>query len=158
MANKLQIDEKLQKIIEIEHQLGEIQDVDVLLERILTETRKIVNADAGSIYVTDGDKLKIKYGQNDTHLKELAPGEKLPYTCFTFPINEKSIAGYVAFSGKPLNIDDAYTIPEDKPYKFNKNTDLTTSYRTKSIYTIPLKMANGNLLGVLQIMRILEFQ
>ena len=89
MANKLQIDEKLQKIIEIEHQLGEIQDVDVLLERILTETRKIVNADAGSIYVTDGDKLKIKYGQNDTHLKELAPGEKLPYTCFTFPINEK---------------------------------------------------------------------
>lgn len=151
MANKLQIDEKLQKIIEIEHQLGEIQDVDVLLERILTETRKIVNADAGSIYVTDGDKLKIKYGQNDTHLKELAPGEKLPYTCFTFPINEKSIAGYVAFSGKPLNIDDAYKIPEDKPYKFNKNTDLTTSYRTKSIYTIPLKMANGNLLGVLQI-------
>ena len=144
-------DDKLQKIIEIEKQLGEIQDVDVLLERILTETRKIVNADAGSIYVTEGQKLKIKYGQNDTHLKELAPGEKLPYTCFAFPINEKSICGYVALTGKPLNIHDVYEISENQPYKFNKNTDLTTDYRTKSMYTLPLRMANGNLLGVLQI-------
>ena len=51
-------DDKLQRIIEIERQLGEIQDVDVLLERILTETRRIVNADAGSIYVAEDDKLK----------------------------------------------------------------------------------------------------
>ena len=142
---------KLQQIIEIEKQLGEIQDVDVLLERILTETRKIVNADAGSIYVTEGQKLKIKYGQNDTHLKELAPGEKLPYTCFAFPINEKSICGYVASTRKPLNIPDVYEISEKEPYRFNKNTDLTTDYRTKSMYTLPLRMANGNLLGVLQI-------
>lgn len=144
-------DDKLQKIIEIERQLSEIQDVDVLLERILTETRKIVNADAGSIYVLDGKNLKIKYGQNDTHLKELPPGTKLPYTSFSFPINEKSICGYVASTKKALNINDVYRISESKPYKFNKNTDLTTDYRTKSMYTLPLKMANGKLLGVLQI-------
>lgn len=144
-------DDKLQKIIEIERQLSEIQDVDVLLERILTETRKIVNADAGSIYVLDGKNLKIKYGQNDTHLKELPPGTKLPYTSFSFPINEKSICGYVASTKNALNIKDVYRISETKPYKFNKNTDLTTDYRTKSMYTLPLKMANGKLLGVLQI-------
>lgn len=144
-------EDRLQHIIEIERELGEIQDVDVLLERILTETRRIVNADAGSIYVVEGDKLKIKYGQNDTHLKELAPGEKLPYTSFSFPINEKQICGYVALSGEPLNIKDCYQIPETKPYKFNKNSDFTTDYRTKSMYTLPLKMANGKLLGVLQI-------
>ncbi len=144
-------EDRLQHIIELERELGEIQDVDVLLERILTETRRIVNADAGSIYVVEGDKLKIKYGQNDTHLKELAPGEKLPYTSFAFPINEKQICGYVALTGKPLNIKDCYKISESKPYKFNKNSDLTTDYRTKSMYTLPLKMANGKLLGVLQI-------
>ena len=149
--NRVDNGDKLQRIIEIERQLGEIQDVDVLLERILTETRRIVNADAGSIYVKEGNRLRIKYGQNDTHLKELAPGEKLPYTNFTFAIDEKSISGYVAYSGQSLNIKDAYEIPEDKPYKFSKNTDLTTDYRTKSIFTIPLKMANGILLGVLQI-------
>ena len=143
--------DKLQQIIEVERQLGEIQDVDVLLERILTETRKMVNADAGSIYVPEGNKLRIKYGQNDTHLRELAPGVKLPYTYFSFPINKSSICGYVAETLQPLNIADVYQIPEDKPYKFNKNTDLTTDYRTKSMYTIPLKMASGALLGVLQI-------
>ena len=144
-------EDRLQHIIEIERELGEIQDVDVLLERILTETRRIVNADAGSIYVVEGDKLKIKYGHNDTHLKELAPGEKLPYTNFSFPINEKQICGYVAITGKPLNIKDCYKIPDSKPYKFNKNPDITSDYRTKSMYTIPLKMANGTLLGILQI-------
>jgi hypothetical protein len=48
-------EKKLQTIVELENKLNEIQDVDVLLERILTETRKIVNADAGSIYVVTGD-------------------------------------------------------------------------------------------------------
>ena len=37
-------------ITEIEEQLKEIRDVDILLENILTGARKIVNADAGSIY------------------------------------------------------------------------------------------------------------
>ncbi|MCR5285048.1 MAG: GAF domain-containing protein [Treponema sp.] len=143
--------DKLQQIIQIERELGEIQDFDVLLEMILTQTRKIVNADAGSIYIPEGNNLKIKYGQNETHLKELAPGQKLPYTYFTFPINEKQICGYVALTGQPLSIDDCYNIPEDKPYKFNKNADITTDYHTKSMYTYPLKMANGKLLGILQI-------
>ncbi len=151
MPEKKNVDSKLQTIIELEKQLGEIQDVDVLLERILTETRRIVNADAGSIYVVEDGKIKIKYAQNDTQLKELAPGDKLPYQNFSFKIDEKSICGYVAYSGHPVNIKDAYRIPESKPYKFNKNTDKISNYRTKSIYTFPLKMANGTLLGLLQI-------
>ena len=40
-------EQKLQTIIEQERLLGEIQDMDVLLERILSESRKIVHADAG---------------------------------------------------------------------------------------------------------------
>lgn len=153
MENKATIngEEKLQQIIEIEKQLGEIQDVDVLLERILTETRRIVNADAGSIYIVEGKKIRIRYGQNDTRQKKLAPGEKLPYINFCYPMNDKQICGYVASTKKPLNIPDCYKIPADKPYKLNKNTDLATNYRTKSMYTLPLKMPNGRLLGVLQI-------
>ena len=157
MGNKAKDSEdKLQKIMEIERQLNEIQDVDVLLERILTETRRIVNADAGSIYVVEEDRIKIKYGQNDTHLKELAPGEKLPYSCFSFPINEKQICGYVASTGKSVNIKDCYEIPESEPYRFNKNSDIMTNYRTKSMYTFPLKNANGQILGVLQIINKLD--
>jgi len=146
-------EEKLAYVVDLEERLDEIQDVDVLLERILTESRKIVNADAGSIYIVDNHNLKIKYAQNDTQLRELPPGEKLPYLFFSFPISTSSIAGYVAATKSPLIIDDAYDIPSDKPYKFNKQTDLTTSYRTKSIYTLPLIMNNGILLGVLQIIK-----
>lgn len=150
----LDLDERLQQIIEIEKTLSEIQDVDVLLERILTETRRIVNADAGSIYVVEDEKIKIKYGQNDTQLKELVPGEKLPYTFFSFAIDERSICGYVAKTGTAVNIEDAYNLPPEVPYRFNRNTDITTNYRTKSIYTLPLKMANGKVLGVLQIINV----
>lgn len=149
-------EEKLAYVVDLEERLDEIQDVDVLLERILTESRKIVNADAGSIYIVDNHNLKIKYAQNDTQLRELPPGEKLPYLFFSFPISTSSIAGYVAATKSPLIIDDAYDIPSDKPYKFNKQTDLTTSYRTKSIYTLPLIMNNGILLGVLQIINKLD--
>ncbi len=149
-------EDKLQEIMEIERQLNEIQDVDVLLERILTETRRIVNADAGSIYVVEEDRIKIKYGQNDTHLKELAPGEKLPDSCFSFPINEKQICGYVASTGKSLNIKDCYELADDTPYKFNKNTDIMTNYHTKSMFTFPLKNATGQVLGVLQIINKLD--
>lgn len=152
-------EKKLQSIIELENTLNEIQDVDVLLERILTETRRIVNADAGSIYVVSGAdnaNLSIKYSQNDTQLKQLPPGEKLPYLFFSFPINKQSIAGYVACTGQGLCITDAYELPEELPFKFNRQTDLTTNYRTKSMYTLPLKCAGGRLLGILQIINALD--
>ncbi|MDE7292436.1 MAG: HD domain-containing protein [Treponemataceae bacterium] len=144
-------EEKLESIIEMEKLLGEIQDVDVLLERILTETRRIVNADAGSIYIVEGNNLKIKHAQNDTRLRALEPGSKLPYAFFSFPISEKSIAGYVASTGTSLNIPDAYNIPKEKPYKFNDSSDVATEYRTRSMYSLALKNASGKILGVLQI-------
>lgn len=144
-------EEKLQHLLELEKKLSEIREMDILLERLLTEARNIVRADAGSIYVVDGENLKIKYAQNDTNRKKLAPGQKMPYLAFSFPINEKSISGYVACSKKPLNIDDAYKIPETCSYKFNNATDVATGYRTRSIYTIPLTMTGGALLGVMQV-------
>ena len=156
MEKSVNHNEALAKVVEFDQNIYDIQDIDILLEHILSEIRKIVKADAGSIYVVEDKNLVIKYAQNDTQLRELQPGEKLPYKSFSFPINEKSIAGYVAYIGKPLVIDDAYNIPEELPYKFNKQTDLTTNYRTKSIYTIPLKMPDGKIVGVLQIINALD--
>ena len=139
-------DDKLEKVVKIEQQLGEIQDIDILLEQILTETRKIVNADAGSIYVCEKNMLRIKYGQNDTQLKRLEPGKKLPFTNFSFPINEQQICGYVALKKETLNIDDCYKLSGNETYKFNKNSDLITNYRTTSMFTTPLKMETANFL------------
>ena len=148
---KVTREQKLQSIIEAEKMLSEIQDVDVLLERLLTEARNIVHADAGSIYILEGKKIKIRYAQNDTQLRKLLPGDKLPYVSFSFPATEKSIVGYCVLSGSVINISDCYNLPPNAPYAFNKMMDVSTGYRTKSMLTLPLKMANGRTLGVLQI-------
>jgi hypothetical protein len=67
---------KLESIIEIDSELNhQIQDLDLLLERILLEARKVVHADAGSIYIKENDKLVIKYAQNDSKSRELPPNQ-----------------------------------------------------------------------------------
>lgn len=144
-------EQKLQRIIESEKLINEIKDVDVLLERVLSEAREIVNADAGSIYVIEKDNLKIRYAQNDTQQRKLAPGQKLPFQSFSFPINEKSMCGYCVLTQEVINEADVYSISEDKKYSFNKSSDLVTGYRSKSIIAIPLVTINGTVLGVLQI-------
>ncbi len=142
---------KLQKIMDSEKVLNSIQDVDILLESLLTEARTIVNADAGSIYVYEEGKLTIKYAQNDTQLKKVDNRRKIPFSSFTFDVNEKSIAGYSVVSRSILNIPDVYNLPDTTPYKFNKDPDIKTGYVTKALLTMPLISTAGEILGVLQI-------
>lgn len=157
MAYKKQTREEiLSGIIETETLLNKIQDVDVLMEQILTEARKVVNADAGSIYVRDGDRLAIHYAQNDTLQKQLPPGQKIVYSYFSFPINEKTIAGYSALTNQLVNETDVYEISSDKPYKFGRQSDAVSGYRTVSNLTIPLRTSSGNILGVLQVLNALD--
>jgi HD-GYP domain-containing protein (c-di-GMP phosphodiesterase class II) len=146
-------------IIQLDHELNQIQDLDLLLERILLEARRVVGADAGSIYVCEkvkeGDekpveKLVIKYSQNDTLQKSLPPGQKLIYSVFSVPINEKTLSGFCGLTGKIVNIPDAYQIPPDLPYSYSNTYDEISGYRTVSILTVPLVAAGGRLLGVIQ--------
>ena len=58
--------EKLREIIRLSAQLNTVQDVDILLERILHEARNFMNADAGTIYVRSGSNLVFSHAQNDT--------------------------------------------------------------------------------------------
>jgi len=150
----------IESIIEIDTELNEIQDLDFLLERILFEARRVVHADAGSIYVKqmmaeeDGskiEKLAIKYSQNDTLQKELPPGQKLLYSVFSLYINDKTLSGYCGLTKQLVNIEDAYNLPPGVPYSFGKSYDKITGYKTTSILSVPLKNADGRLLGVIQI-------
>lgn len=141
----------LQSIIKIDSELNQIQDLDLLLERILLEARRVVHADAGSIYVKETDRLVIKYAQNDTKQKELPPGQKLIYSVFSVPINEKTISGYAALTGHIVNVPDVYQIPTDAPYSYNTTFDRISSYKTTSNLAVPLKTADKRLLGVIQV-------
>ena len=143
--------QKLDVLARLGIDLSQIHDLDILMERILSEARRFVNADAGSIYIRDRDMLHFNYTQNDTLQRRLSAGEKLIYSTFSIPVNEESIAGYVAASGQPLNLPDVYKIDPAKPYHFNKEIDEDSHYTTHSALTIPLMNFNDDILGVLQI-------
>ena len=142
---------RLRKIIQIDAELNRIQDLDILLERILLEARSAVGADAGTIYVRNENKLDFKYSQNDTKQKTLPSGQKLIYSLFSMDIDKNSISGYVAYTGEILNIPDMYAIPDSSPFSFSPTYDNLSKYKTVSTLTFPLQTNTGDILGVLQI-------
>ena len=147
---------KLQELIKLDQDLQSIQDLDILLEKILYNTRKFVNADAGTIYLREGNVLVFSYAQNETKEKELKPGQKLIYSVLTVDINEHSICGYVAKTKKILNIPDVYKLPKKSSFKFNSKYDKVSEYKTNSMLTIPLMTNTGNVLGVIQVINALD--
>ncbi len=148
---------KLNDIIKLSSELNTVQDLDILLDRILTEARKILNADAGSIQIKEGDELIFtSHVQTASLERKLKPGEKLIYTTFRTMINRSSISGYAALTGEIINIPDAYSIPSDAPYEFDPTNDRKSGYRTKSMLTIPLKNNRNEVLGIMQIINSLS--
>jgi len=143
--------EKIDLITQISLDINEVKDIDLLLERILTNVRKFFNADAGSIYLRQGDELKFSYSQNDTLQKRLAPGKKLIYNTFSIPINNMSIAGSVAKNRKTLNISDVYKIGKTVPYTFDSQFDTISDYKTSSMLTVPITNQREKVLGVMQV-------
>ncbi|MBI4954428.1 MAG: GAF domain-containing protein [Myxococcales bacterium] len=141
---------ELGELIEIAQAITTEREIDKLLALILAKSRFITDADAGSIYVVEGDDpdvarrtLRFKMSQNDTMPFE--PGE------FTMKISTRSVAGYVALHKKTLNIADAYILPPESPYTIDRSFDEATGYRTKSILCTPLLSRKGDILGVIQL-------
>ncbi len=143
--------EKIEALTLLGVELNQIQDLDILLERILTRARQFANADAGSIYIRNKDYLHFTYTQNDTVQRRTGKNGKLIYSTFIIPIDKYSIAGYVALTGTALNIPDVYRIDATKPFQFSTRFDEASNYKTRSVLTVPLKAAKGDLLGILQI-------
>ena len=153
MASEAQ---KLMDIISLDSELNKIKDLDILLERILFEARKVVKADAGSIYIKQENRLVINYSQNDTLQKKLPSGEKLIFSIFTIEINKETVSGYVADTGELVNIADVYNLPVDAPYGYNPSYDKISGYTTRSNLTVPLKTNNGEILGVIQVINAMD--
>ncbi len=150
-CNKMRI--RNDQIIDIAKNVSSEVNLGSLLDYTLTVCREQYSADAGSVYVRERDqtgrftdKLRFKISQNDT---VTLPDETSE---FLIDINHKTISGYVAATGRPLNIHDVYDIPEEAPYHFGKSFDDKFGYRMKSMLTVPLKNVEGVVVGVLQLM------
>ncbi len=142
---------RLSDLLKITEDLNHVKDIDALLDKILYEARQFTNADAGSIYLREGDRLQFSYVQNDTLASRDPAANKHIYSTQSIEISDKSISGYVAQTGKPLLISDVYELEEDVPYRFNRSFDEKSNYRTKSILTVPLVTSRQAIIGVMQI-------
>jgi len=131
--------------------LHHIRDLHSLLDSLLTETRQLVHADAGSIFLVEDGVLKFSYVQNDSLFKADFLSNKYIYSNGTVALDQTSLAGFVAVTGQPLVIDDAYHLPEGAPYTFNAKFDEISQYRTTSILIVPLVTGKKEPLGVLEL-------
>ena len=127
--------------------LSSQREIGALLSLILLKTREITAADAGSLYLvaedSQGQHLRFMLTQNDSL--------EFPYEEFVLPLTEDSLAGYTALRGEVLNFADAYKIPADRPFHFNDSYDRDSGYHTRSLLTLPMRNAKGEVLGVLQL-------
>jgi len=101
--------------------------------------------------MVQGHSLKFSYVQNDTLAKQDKANNRYIYSTHEISIDGKSIAGYVAKTGKPLIIDDAYKLAPQVSYCFNSSFDEKASYRTQSILTVPMKTSQDRVIGVMQV-------
>jgi HD-GYP domain-containing protein (c-di-GMP phosphodiesterase class II) len=123
--------------------------IEKVLELILKQARVITNADAGSIYFYENDKLNFKIMQNDTiELEKNYFGTKdlLPAVSVT----RENVVGYSVITDKLVNIEDVYN---DNEFDFSgpKKYDKLTGYKTTSMLVIPLKNIDEEVIGVLQL-------
>ena len=136
----------ISKLTRIGVSLSNEKDFTKLLRDILYSSREISVADSGSLYLIDKDEkgnpknLRFKISAMDLNSSE-----------FILPINKQSIAGYVAYTGKVLNIPDVYNLPKDVEYNFNRDFDKVKNYHSKSMLVVPMKNYLGEVIGVIQL-------
>lgn len=148
-ARNLKLREQIRKLNAIGISLSDVQNLNDLLEVIVSEARHFTQADGGSLYIKENGRLNFTVAQTES--LEKRDGRKEPFKSFHLPLSKKSIAGYVASTGELLNIPDVYEIPTSIEYQINKEFDVKNSYRSKSMLVVPMRDPSGSVIGVLQL-------
>ncbi len=147
---------ELDELNAIGRALSSERDIDKLLALILDKCRDVTGADAGSVYVVEGQEdviskrtLRFKISQNDS--------VRLDPTTFTLPVSEKSVVGRCVLSREVINIPDLYKLDDpgtgNNPwgFKHNREFDVRNRYQTRSMLTVPMIDAGDQVIGVIQL-------
>ena len=123
-------------ILKISWLINSERNIERLLESIMEESNRAVEADRSSLFILDKNTnylwSKVALGTNGVEIR--------------FPANI-GIAGYVATTGKVLNIDNVY-----KDRRFNPDIDRKTGYKTRNILCVPMVNRDDQIYGVFESM------
>jgi type II secretory ATPase GspE/PulE/Tfp pilus assembly ATPase PilB-like protein len=142
------IDEKLRirkELQDLTNRIHAAQNIKQILVDLKDGILNLFNAHSITIYVVDKARHEIfSMFLAGTKLKEIR-----------LPINNKSIAGFVANMGVAVNITDAYNQTElkniDPELSFDYSWDKQSGYKTRQILAVPI-YSNNELMGVIQIL------
>ncbi|MGD1859577.1 MAG: GAF domain-containing protein [Leptolyngbyaceae cyanobacterium] len=112
-------------------------DLERTLQSVMAEARDLMNADRSTLWLINEatnelwSKVKSGDGQNLIELRIPA---------------DRGIVGFVASTGKTLNIPNAYQDP-----RFDPGSDKQTGYLTRNILCMPVFDSSGKLIAVTQL-------
>lgn len=148
---------EFESLLNVCAKLNEPKPVEEILNELLLQARRLVRAEAGTVFIVEENRLRFVCCQNDSRpdlCVSPRPGDLQSITTLkgiSLPIDESSLAGYAACHGRSLGIADAYDLPRDEPFRFDGKYDESTGYRTKSLLVIPLLNRDRKAIGVLQL-------
>lgn len=128
--------QKFRAIQQIAHAVGSTLDIDELLRLIVSTVTEQMRADRSSLFVLTDDRRELW-----TRVLQADEVQEIRLEVGT------GVAGWVAETGEPVNIPDAY---EDQ--RFSRDVDQTTGYRTRSILCVPMRDPLGQITGVMQVL------
>jgi K+-sensing histidine kinase KdpD len=121
---------------EIGSALGQTIQLDELLHLIMEKITRLMEAERSTLFLIDADTgelwSKIAQGGVDTEIR-LAP--------------DQGLAGWVATTGKSINVRDAYSDP-----RFNPGVDTETGFKTHNMLCQPVRNQEGHIIGVVQVL------
>lgn len=114
-------------------------DLDDTLKRVMDEAKQLMNADRSTLWLLDRDRNEIW-----TRITISAD----TYKELRLPIGV-GFAGQVAATGEVINI--AFDLYDHDGAETAKQTDKANGYRTCSLLCMPVRNADGELIGVTQL-------
>jgi len=141
---------ELAQLVATSRAMASERDIGKLLALILESCRHVTGADAGSVYVVEDEagakRLRFMLSQNDSI--------PINFREFTLAVDGNSIVGQAVLSGQPINIPDLSKLREatqTRTLSHNRSFDDKTGYRARSMLTVPMMSAMGEVIGVVQL-------
>jgi phosphoserine phosphatase len=128
------------KLLAVSRRLAETGELADVLSTVIDALRDLLQADRATVFEYDATSNELF-----TQVAHGLGGKEGPGV-IRVPSN-RGIAGAAATSRAIVNIPDAYA--DDR---FNRDVDLRTGYRTRTILAIPLLDHEGGLVGVAQVL------